>query len=126
MTKFVEINRLRPNNWYLDRKKLERIRGIWSRGEQNSLPNILVVTIEDDLSLIDGHCRAFVAWENGADGIASTVVRLDEISGIQELYVIFHRQGLVLGIRNVWDLGDKIYDLEETTDPDIAVLIADV
>lgn len=126
MTKYVELDRLRPNNWFLDRKKLDRIREIWLRGEQKSLPNILVVTIETDLSLIDGHCRAYVAWENGARGITSNVVKLCQISGVQELYIVFHRQGPIVGVKNVWDLGRRIYDMAEATDPDIAVLIAGV
>ncbi len=87
---------------------------------------ILVTTIDNELSLLDGHCRAFVAWENGALEIQANIVSLDQVSGPTELYIIFHHQAPSVGIRNVHDLGKRIYDLSDTTDPDIAIAITDV
>ena len=60
MTKYVTLNKLRPNNWFLDRKKLENIRMAWRDGKQHLLPAIFVTTIDGELSLLDGHCRAYV------------------------------------------------------------------
>jgi hypothetical protein len=126
MTRYVELDKLRPNNWFLDRKKLEIVRHIWRTGRQHLLLAILVTTIDNELSLLDGHCRAFVAWENGALEIQANIVSLDQVSGPQELYIIFHHQAPNVGIRNVPDLGKRIYDLADTTDPDIAIEIAGV
>jgi hypothetical protein len=125
MTRRVELDRLRPNNWFLDRKKLDIVRQIWRDGKQHLLQAILVTTIDNELSLLDGHCRAFVAWENGAMDVLANIESLNRISGPRELYIVFHRQAPVVGIRHVADLGKRIYDLAETTDPDIAVLISE-
>ena len=126
MTKYVHLDKLRPNNWYLNVKKLENIRQAWRDGKQNLLPAVLVTTIDDELSLLDGHCRAFAAWENGAQAIWSNVVSLEHISGIHDLYVIFHRQGPTLGVKKISDLGKRIYEMSETIDDDISVLIKGV
>jgi hypothetical protein len=126
MTRFVELDRLRPNKWFLDRKKLEIVRQIWRDGTQHLLLAILVTTIDNELSLLDGHCRAYTAWENGALQIQANIVSLDQLSGPQELYIIFHNQAPSVGIQKVSDLGRRIYDLADTTDPDIAIIIAGV
>jgi hypothetical protein len=125
VTKYVPLDRLKPNNWFLNRKKLEMVRQVWRDGEQHLLQAVLVTTIDNELSLLDGHCRAFVAWENGAIDILADIESLHLISGPKDLYIVFHRQAPVVGIRHVLDLGKRIYDLTETTDPDIAVLIAE-
>jgi hypothetical protein len=112
MTKFVNINGLRPNNWFLDKSKLEHIREIWSRGEQDSLPAVVVTSIDNELSLIDGHCRAFVAMENGAGGILADIVEPSQFSRNLEWLVIFHRQGPYVGVKNIHDLGKRVIDSE--------------
>lgn len=126
MSEYVKLKDLRPNKWFLDINKLETVRKAWRDGKQNFLPAVIVTMIDEELSLLDGHCRAFAAWENGAEFIRSDIVSLDQISsinGVREIHVIFHRHGQILGIKNVWDLGKRIYDISDTTDPDIAVLI---
>jgi hypothetical protein len=125
MTKYVELDKLRPNNWFLDSKKLETVRQVWREGKQHLLLAVLVTTIDNELSLLDGHCRAFVAWENGILNVLANIESLDRISGPKELYIVFHRQAPSVGIRNVSDLGKRIYDLTETIDPDLAVLIGE-
>jgi hypothetical protein len=124
MTRYVELDRLRPNKWFLDKKKLEIVRQVWRVGRQHLLLAVLVTTIDNELSLLDGHCRAFTAWENGAINIQANIVSLDQVSGPQELYIIFHQQAPSVGIQNVSDLGKRIYDLADMTDPDIAIIIA--
>jgi hypothetical protein len=64
MTKYLELDKLRPNNWFLDKSKLNAIRQVWGRGDQQLLPAVIVTIIDGDYSLIDGHCRAFAALEN--------------------------------------------------------------
>ncbi len=70
-TKLVPIDALRPNNWYINRAKLDRVRSAWSRGEQASLPPVLVTMIDGELSLIDGHARTYAAYENGVSEICT-------------------------------------------------------
>jgi hypothetical protein len=110
MTKFVKLDQLRPNNWFLDKIKLDRIREIWKRGDQNLLPAVMVTIIDDELSLIDGHCRAYVALENGAGGILADVIEPGQLEKNREWLIIFHRQGPYIGIRNIRDLGRRIID----------------
>jgi hypothetical protein len=110
MTKYVNINRLRPNNWFLDKSKLEHIREIWNRGEQGELPAVEVTLIDNELSLIDGHCRAFVALENGAGAILANVVEPSQFSHNLDWLIIFHRQGPYVGVKNINDLGKRVID----------------
>ena len=113
MTKYVDINTLRPNNWFLDKKKLENIRKTWLNGKQHLLPAITVTIIDGELSLIDGHCRAYVARENGAAEIPARIVDPAKIRGNIELLTLFHQQGPVIGIKRIADLGGKIIDTND-------------
>ena len=63
--KLVKLMELRPNNGYVNQAKLERARGAWKNGEGEPLPPVLVTQIDGVLSLIDGHSRVMVAFENG-------------------------------------------------------------
>lgn len=125
MTKYVALDRLKPNSWFLNRKKLDIVRQIWRDGNQHLLHAILVTTIDNELSLLDGHCRAFVAWENGAIDILADIESLHLISGPKDLYIVFHRQAPTIGIHHVADLGKRIYNLAETSDPDVMALITE-
>ncbi len=110
MLRFVNIDMLRPNNWFLDKAKLESIRKVWNRGEQYLLPVVQVTLIDNEYSLIDGHCRAFVALEHGAGAIAVEIVEPSEFGHNLKLLTIFHRQGPFIGIRNIRDLSRRIID----------------
>jgi hypothetical protein len=61
MTQYIKLDKLRPNNWFLDRTKLNRIREAWNQGNQRLLPAVLVTIIDGEFSLVDGHCRAYAA-----------------------------------------------------------------
>jgi hypothetical protein len=126
LTETVDIHILRPNKWFLVREKVEKIRAIWSIGEQHKLPEVLVAVIESDLSLIDGHCRTFVAWENGSKNIKANVVNLNQLNGNKELLTIFHKQAPRVGVRNIADLSNRIFDLAEDADPDLSFMIGNV
>ncbi len=106
----VTLDRLRPNNWYVNRVKLERILAVWARGEQATLPPVLVTRIDGELSLIDGHARALGALESGAEEIAAEFQPVDEIEGSTALYVHIHRQGPARGVRRLSDLRARVVD----------------
>jgi hypothetical protein len=117
MTQYVKLDKLRPNNWFLDKAKLDGIREVWQRGDQYLLPAVVVTLIDNEYSLVDGHCRAYVALENGAWGILAEIVEPDELTVNPKLLTIFHRQGPFIGIRNVGDLGKRIIDSEKSETP---------
>ena len=110
MTKYVNIDSLRPNNWFLDKSKLENIRDIWNRGNQSSLPPVVVTLIDNELSLIDGHCRAFVALEKGVAEILADILEPSHFSHYIDWLKVFHRQGPYVGVKNVHDLGKRVID----------------
>lgn len=112
-TMLVRIDALRPNNWYISRAKLDRVRSAWRRGEQASLPPVLVTRIDGELSLIDGHARAYAAYENGVPEIRAVFEDLPEIEGSTALYEHIHRTGPERGIRRIADLGSRILDPHE-------------
>ena len=105
---WVQVEGLRPNNWFINRDRLEAVRKAWRRGEEVHLPPVLVTEIDGELSLIDGHSRAYAAWENGALRIGAIVKDLDEIEGSKALYKHIHREGPKLGIRTIGDLEGRI------------------
>ena len=112
-TEPVPIEALRPNNWYLNRAKLERVRSAWRRGEQGSLPPVLVTQIDGELSLIDGHARTYAAYENGAAAIPAIIEDLHAIEGSTALYEHIHRAGPGRGVRRIADLKSRIVDPPE-------------
>lgn len=113
MTKYVELNKLRPNNWFLNKEKLESVRRAWREGNQHLLPAVLVTEIDDQLSLLDGNCRAFSAWEFGAREILAEVVLPVHVRGNIELIRIMHQQGAAIGIMSIEDLGKRIISPED-------------
>jgi hypothetical protein len=115
MTKFVELDRPRPNNWFLDKRKLNTVRAVWHEKKQHLLPAVSIITIDNDLSLIDGHCRAYVAWEYGAKEILAEILESEQIRGNIRLLTIFHQQGPVIGIKSIGDLGKRIIDATDNT-----------
>jgi len=104
---------LRPNNWTINRMKLDRVREAWQRDKQDELPPVLVATIDGELSLIDGHSRAYAAFERGQTHIEVFVSDLAQIEGSAALYRHIHRVGPQLGIKTIADLKDRIVEPEE-------------
>jgi len=112
MTERYSLNTLRPNNWYLNEDKVRRVREAWSKGEQDLLPPVLVVRIDDHWALIDGHSRAWVALEHGeVDILGMTLNNVD--SEEFGLYEIIHRRGPSEGVRNLQDLSERILPSSE-------------
>lgn len=107
-TKWVELLTLRPNNWYLNQAKLEQVRQAWRDGRQDQLPPVLITTIDDVLSLIDGHSRAFAAYERGQTLIKAEYQTLAQIGGSAALYRYIHREGARQGVNTIADLAGSI------------------
>ena len=104
---------LRPNNWYINKTKLEQVRKAWRQGDQDLLPPVLVARIDGDLSLIDGHSRALVAYQQGRTQIKAQVQDLDAIEGSKALYTHIHREGSRRGIRTIADLENRVLDARQ-------------
>jgi hypothetical protein len=104
----VALADLRPNNWYIHQDKLARARQAWVRGEGDQLPPVLVSRIDGQLSLIDGHARAYAAYEKGQTHIQAQVEILEEIEGSKALYRHIHRRGPAVGVNRISDLGERI------------------
>jgi len=111
--KFVRILALRPNNWYINLEKLERVRAAWGKSEQDELPPVLVTKINNELSLIDGHSRAFAAFERGETHIKADICKLESIEGSTALYKHIHIEGPNIGIQTIADLAGRILSREE-------------
>jgi hypothetical protein len=99
---------LRPNNWYINEAKLLRVREAWDQGEPDRLLPVLVTEIDGELSLIDGHSRAFAAYERGATHIEAIIEKLEEIEGSKALYRHIHRSGPKAGVASIADLAGRI------------------
>ena len=112
-TKKVSLNCLRPNNWYLNIEKVNKIREVWSLRKQDELPFILVCEIDKVLAIIDGNTRAFVAWENGVKELEVRIEDLESIDEFGGLYKKIHRQGPVEGVSLVEDLSKRLLHPEE-------------
>ena len=109
----VCLTDLRPNNWYINRAKLDSVREVWQRGEQHNLPPVDVANIDGDLSLIDGHSRALAALERGESHIDAVVSDIEEIEGSTALYRHINEASRGLGIETIADLRDRILEPEE-------------
>ena len=111
--KLVRLLDLRPNNWYINQEKLDSARAAWNNGNEENLPSVLVTKIDGELSLIDGHSRAYAAFERGETYIKAEVEELETIEGSTALYEYIHRQGPARGIYSIADLGERIVSAEE-------------
>ena len=98
---------------YFSDTTLEEVREAWRRAEEDQLPPVLVTRIDEELSLIDGHSRALVAYEQGQAQVKAEVLPLGAIEGSRALYEHIHRDGPRQGVRTIADLEDRILDPEE-------------
>ncbi len=106
----VAIECLRPNNWFLNLEKLEKIREVWSLGQQSILPPPSVSEIDGQLAIIDGNTRVYVAYENGSKEIEVDLKPLEDIDNYGSFYKKIHRESPSQGIFNVSDLSDRILE----------------
>ena len=108
MQVLVNLKDLRPNNWFINQAKLEKVREAWLQGKQDILPSVLISKIDGSLALIDGHSRAYAAFENGQTMITADQQELCDIEGLLALYEYIHRLGPSKGIRTIADLASRI------------------
>jgi len=109
----ISIDKLIPNNFYLNEDKVKSIREAYANNNQESLPPVTVGIIGEEYSLIDGHSRAFVAYENGEKDILAEVYPIEEIPGPTELYVYIHNKAKELNLTSIDKLQDRILDSKE-------------
>ncbi|MCD4848965.1 MAG: hypothetical protein K8R76_12330 [Candidatus Aegiribacteria sp.] len=112
-SRMVPLAELRPNNWYVNRAKLDRILDAWVNNEQKNLPPVLITRIDGELSLIDGHARAVAALLNGAIKIAAQFDELPMIEGSTDLYIHIHREGPDRGVERISDLIARVVEPDE-------------
>lgn len=110
MIKRVTIESLRPNNWFLNLEKLEKIRAVWRANQQNLLPPPTVSEIDGQLAIIDGNTRIFVAFENGLDEIEVDLKPLDAIDSNGSLYIKIHHKSPDQGVLRISDLSNRILE----------------
>lgn len=102
---FMNIDQLVPNNHYLNEEKLSAIRTCYEKQEETYLPPVLITKLDGEYLLLDGHARAFVAFENGDVQIETIEVELPQPEGFyQQLHMINHADGIL----HVQDLAKRI------------------
>ena len=80
---------------------------------EQDLPPVLVSEIDGQLALIDGHCRAYTAWERGEREIDAIFEVIDTIEGSTALYAHIHRTGPEMGVSTLADLAERIVSPED-------------
>ena len=104
----LDISKIIPNNLYLNQTKLETLRNSYIIGDSELFPPILVGIIDDELSLIDGHSRTWVAHEMGMTKMKAIVKPIDNIRGPELLYRRIHEIAKENNIRCISDLSNRI------------------
>lgn len=95
---FILLDELRPNNWFLSQEKVDH-----ARKAMAPFAPVQVALIDGEWALLDGHSRAYVAWERGEEGIEAVEVPADH-----PLYAQIHRENRVQHVREL-----RILDAEE-------------
>lgn len=96
---FILLDELRPNNWFLSQEKVDR-----ARQAMAPLPPVQVARIDGEWALLDGHSRAYVAWERGEEGVEAVEVAADH-----PLYAQIHREQRVHHVSELRILGAEEY-----------------
>lgn len=109
----VLIENLIPNNFYLNEDKIRSVRQAYESNNQKVLPPVTVAVIGEEYSLIDGHSRAFVAFENGEKDIIAEVYPIEEIPGPTKLYIYLHNKAKELNLTSIDKLKNRILDSEK-------------
>lgn len=66
---FVLLDDLRPSNSFLSQENLDRV-----RASQGPLVPVKITRVENEWVLLEGHSRAYVAWERGLSGLEAIEV----------------------------------------------------
>lgn len=97
--RYLLVDELRPNNWFLSQEKVDR-----ARRENHPAAPVQVARIDGEWALLDGHSRAYVAWERGEGEIVAEVVEADH-----PLYTQIHREKRVHHISDLKLLTSEEY-----------------
>lgn len=106
--KELPIKKLRPNNFYINKDKLEKIRKIYNEDKNPVFPPVLVGIIDGEYALIDGHSRAMAAFENGKEFISAQIHPIEEVPGPTKLYLTIHNKSKEMGLESIESLNDRI------------------
>ncbi|MCX7884847.1 MAG: hypothetical protein N2448_07455 [Caloramator sp.] len=109
----VLIENLIPNNFYLNEDKIKSVRQAYENNNQKVLPPVTVAVIGEEYLLIDGHSRAFVAFENGEKDIIAEVYPIEEIPGPTKLYIYLHNKAKELNLTSIDKLKNRILNSEK-------------
>lgn len=63
----IELQKLQPSQLYISKKKLAIVKRAFEENEIESLGIIPIKKLGDDIILVDGHTRAFVAYQYGVE-----------------------------------------------------------
>lgn len=113
LVKEVEIMKLIPNNLYLNGDKIEKIKKGYDRNKILCLPPILVGIIDNEMALIDGHSRTWVAYNNGKTTIKAIIQPIEEMGDCEELYRRIHEIAKENKILDISCLSNRIVYGEE-------------
>lgn len=113
MLKEISIKELIPNNFYINESKLNSVRKAYSMNTQNNLPPILVVIIDEEYALLDGHSRTMGAFEKCLKTIIADVYPIEEIEGPIDLYKTIHSKAKEMGLLSIEMLKSRILPNEE-------------
>lgn len=106
--KELPIRDLIPNNFYINKEKLEKIRNIYSEDKNPVFPPVLVGIINGEYALIDGHSRTMAAFENGKKFIYAQIHPIEEVPGPTKLYLTIHNKSKEIGLESIENLQDRI------------------
>jgi len=104
---FIEIDKLIPNNLYLNGDKIEKLSNVLASEFDNIIPPVLVTIIAGEYSLIDGHSRAYRAMTLGKDRIKAIVKPL-EVIGMEKVYKRILEIAKSKNLYNVGMMKDRI------------------
>ncbi len=69
-TMYLLLDDLRPSNSFLNQENVERV-----RASRAPLVPVQVARVGNEWVLVEGHSRAYVAWERGQTGLEATEVK---------------------------------------------------
>ncbi len=109
----ISIEKLIPNNFYLNGDKVKSVSQAYANNNQEILPPVTVGVIGEEYSLIDGHSRVFVAFKNGKEDILAEVYPIEEIPGSTKLYIYIHNKAKELNLTSIGKLENRILQSKE-------------
>ncbi len=111
----VDIDKLIPNNLYLNGDKVNALADIDLLETYDTLLPVMVTEIEGELSLIDGHSRVWSLWKLGLTKVRAIVYPVDVI-GMPEFYTKIHGMAKSSGITHISKLENHILYGEDHAD----------